>query len=129
MPTQYFLHAPCSTTVFSTTSPSISRFLRRRHFWAGFKSKRLDIPDHVTTSCFSECENGELVIDEDSLNGGQVAENYRALLRRNGFEQQPDLAYVGRLVRARKAGKEEKEEGRGLEKEGWEGDGLGLDMW
>jgi hypothetical protein len=118
MPTRYFLHVPRSTTVFSTTSPSISRFLRRRHFWAGFKSERPGIPDHVTTSCIRECENGELVIDEESLNGGQVAENYRALLRMDGFEQ-PDLRYVGRLVRGSRLGGEKtgKDEDEGREED------------
>jgi hypothetical protein len=123
MPIRYFLHAPRSTTVFSTHNASISRFLRRQHFWAGFRSERSGIPDHVTTSCIRELENGELIIDDDVLNGEQVAESYRELLKRDGFEE-PDLMYVGWLVRTRGGGETRAdEEVRGLVGN-WEGDWL-----
>jgi hypothetical protein len=116
MPTRYFLHAPRSTTVFSTTNPSISRFLRRQHVWASFESECIGIPDHVTTSCIRELENGEIAIDQEVLDGEQIAENYRGLLWQDGFVE-PDLRYVGRLVRLKEGSSARTEDGSGGEAE------------
>jgi len=97
---QYILHAPRSSIVFSTIDSSISRFLRRQHKWAGFKTERDTLSEYISESCIRELDDGEVEIDDEALNGNRLSEEIRSLLIRDGFLE-PDFRFVGRLVHPR----------------------------
>ena len=94
----YLLHAPRHNIVFATNDGSISHFLRRKHHWAGFKTERTTLPKYISTSCIRELEDGTVEIEEQVLEGEHMVEEIKGLLRRDGYTE-PDLRFVGRLVR------------------------------
>lgn len=122
---QYILHAPQSSIVFSTIDSSISRFLRRQHKWAGFKTERDTLPEYINESCIRELDDdGEVEIDDEALNGNRLSEEIRSLLIRDGFVE-PDFRFVGRLVRARSVDTAHSNRESGKARvESWDEDGL-----
>ena len=101
--TQYYLHAPKSSSVFATRSHPIAAFLHRRHNWVTTKTDRKELPGYISTSCIRESPDGETVIDQDVLDGPRRAQAIKRLLIRDGFAA-PDVTYVGVLVEIRGEG-------------------------
>jgi len=123
----YLLHAPRHYIVFATNDGSISHFLRRKHHWAGFQTDRTTLPGYISTSCIRELEDGTVKIEDKVLDGEHMVEEIKGLLRRDGYVE-PDLRFVGRLVRssqgsmiANEAATREHDEG---DVTSWDGDGL-----
>lgn len=105
----YLLHARSRLEVFTTRDRNIARFLRHNHHWAVVKIESDQIPVFVSSSCIAESEDNAVSIDENVLSGGKaLVEQLVGLLEKDGFEE-PDLVYVGRLVRT--AGKVREGEG------------------
>jgi len=122
---RYLLHAPRHDIVFATNDGSISHFLRRKHHWAGFKTERTTLPEYISTSCIREHEDGTVEIIEQVLDGEQMVEEIKGLLRRDGYTE-PDLRFVGRLVRSSGVSATELT-AKGYDEgdvTSWEGDGL-----
>lgn len=122
---QHLLHAPRSSIVFATVNSSISRFLRRQHKWAGVQSECSTLPDYISVSCIRELDNGEVEIDDEVLNGNQLAGGIQSLLVRDEFKE-PDFRFVGRLVRPVNVKSGHDHGGSSKERiDDWDEDGLG----